>query len=81
MDNSKVVERFQNGLKVVIDSYESKISDLETKIDVLESENRNLKSDIDYLECQNKVLRINNENFESDIMDYKERIKCLTQKN
>ena len=67
MDNSKVVERFQNGLKVVIDSYESKISDLKTKIDVLESENRNLKSLIDYLERQNKALRINNDDFKTDI--------------
>ena len=67
MDNSKVVERFQNGLKVVIDSYESKISDLEAKIDVLENENRNLKSLVDYLECQIDALRIINNDFKTDI--------------
>ena len=67
MDDSKVVERFQNGLKVVIDSYESKISDLEAKIDVLENENRNLKSLVDYLECQIDALRIINNDFKTDI--------------
>ena len=63
MDNSKVVERFQNGLKVVIDSYQSKISELEAKIDVLESENRNLKSE--------------NRRLKSKILDYEARVNCL----
>lgn len=67
MDNSKVVERFENALKVVIDGYKSKISDFETKIDVLENENRNLKSLVDYLERQIKELRINNNDFKTDI--------------
>ena len=67
MDNIKDVELFKNALKVVIDGYKSKISELEAKIDVLESENRNLKSCIDYLECQNNALRINNEDFKTDI--------------
>ena len=64
---AKDVEMFKHTLKVVIDGYQSKISDLKTKIDVLESENRNLKSLIDYLERQNKALRINNNDFKTDI--------------
>ena len=63
MDDSKVVERFQNGLKVVIDSYQSKISDLESEIKDLKSENRRLKSKIlDYEARVNCLITICVEN-------------------
>ena len=63
MDDSKVVERFQNGLKVVIDSYQSKISDLESEIKDLKSENRSLKSKIlDYEARVNCLITICVEN-------------------
>ena len=75
----KDVELYNNILSFNNEVLYSQIRDLEAKIKELKSENRSLKSDIDYLECQNKVLRINNENLESDIMDYKERVNCLTK--
>ena len=74
MNNIKVVELFKKNLKSVIDGFESKISELKSEI-------KDLKSDIDYFECQNKVLKINNDNLESDIMDYKERVNYATQIN
>ena len=46
----------------------------EAKINYLQPNYGNLKSYIDYLECQNKELIIKNENLESDVMDYKQRI-------
>ena len=61
-------------LKCNVEAMEAKISELKSEIE-------DLKSDIDYFECQNKVLKINNENFESDIMDYKERVNYATQIN
>ena len=64
---TKDVERFKKSLKVIIDSKDSKLSDLEAKIDVLENENRNLKSLVDYLECQIDALRIINNDFKTDI--------------
>ena len=68
-------------LKCNVEAMDAKIIELKSEIKELKSENRSLKSDIDYLECQNKVLKINNENFESDIMDYKERVNYSTQIN
>ena len=47
---------------------------LEAKINYLQPDYRNLKPYIDYLECQNKELIIKNENLESVVMDYKQRI-------
>ena len=71
---TKDLEWFKKNLQVVIDGKDSKISELEAKLKSLQSENRILKSYIDYLGCQNKELRIKNENLESDVMDYKQRI-------
>lgn len=62
MEN-KNLEWFKKNLQVVIDGYESKMSELEATIKELESENR--------------ILKINNQNLKSKVMDYEVRVNCL----
>ena len=79
--NKKVEKMKTIDLELSNKILKSNVEAMEAKISELKSEIKDLKSDIDYFECQNKVLKINNENFESDIMDYKERVNYATQIN
>ena len=69
MDNSKGLEWFKKNLQVVIDSKDSKLSELEAKIKGLQSENRILKSYNDNLDVKIKYLQSDYRNLKSYI-DY-----------
>ena len=80
MEN-KDVERFNNSLKVIIDSYESKISDLESEIKELQSENRILKNYNENLEVKIKYLQSDYRNLKSYIDYLESQNKDLIVKN
>ena len=69
MDNTKDLEWFKKNLKVVIDSHESKMSELKSEIKGLQSENRILKSYNENLEVKIKYLQSDYRNLKSYI-DY-----------